>query len=214
MESIVIPEGITKIEDNVFGDCRSLKSVKLPTNITAIGSRAFDGCSSLKSITFGEGMERIPNGLCKSMRSMKIVTLPASLKRIDDDAFRDCNVERVNYMGDIASWCTIEFGNLFSNPLDGGHLYINNEEVTELVIPEGIKEIQYSAFYGCENLKKVKIPFTVTAIRSDAFFLCYNLSEVEFAADKNGKTNLKTIEPYAFACPSLKSIKLNVWSIL
>ena len=38
------------------------------------------------------------------------------------------------------------------------------KKISEIVIPEGITTIQYSAFYGCESLKTVKLPASLSYI--------------------------------------------------
>ena len=43
------------------------------------------------------------------------------------------------------------------------------EWIEELVLPEGIEIIQYRAFYGCSNLKKMNIPSTLHKILGWAF---------------------------------------------
>lgn len=48
-ESIVIPEGVTEIEDSTFKGCYNLKSVTIPESVTKIGSWVFEGCENLKS---------------------------------------------------------------------------------------------------------------------------------------------------------------------
>lgn len=45
--SIILPEGITRIEDSAFEDCNLLRSVFLPSTLLEVGDYAFDGCHSL-----------------------------------------------------------------------------------------------------------------------------------------------------------------------
>ncbi len=49
--SIVVPEGVTKIEDSAFRGCSSLLSVKLPSSLESISGNAFEYCRNLKEIT-------------------------------------------------------------------------------------------------------------------------------------------------------------------
>ncbi len=48
-------------------------------------------------------------------------------------------------------------------------------------IPEGITDIQSSAFYGCTNLKSVIFPNSLTTIAQSTFELCVGLTDVQFA---------------------------------
>jgi hypothetical protein len=50
--SVVIPEGVTEIQDNAFQSCSSLKTVTIPASITVIWHCAFDDCPNFKSVYF------------------------------------------------------------------------------------------------------------------------------------------------------------------
>jgi hypothetical protein len=47
-----IPNSVTIIEENAFGDCNRLTGVTIPRSVTSIGDSAFDGCASLAGVTF------------------------------------------------------------------------------------------------------------------------------------------------------------------
>lgn len=55
-----------------------------------------------------------------------------------------------------------------------------DKKVTNVVIPEGVKEIGYLAFFKCELLESVVIPESVTAIEPKAFDGCTNLWIIKF----------------------------------
>ncbi|MBO5540312.1 MAG: leucine-rich repeat domain-containing protein [Muribaculaceae bacterium] len=50
LTSIIIPEGVTRIDDSAFEDCNLLHTVFLPSTLTEVGDYAFDGCHSLFEI--------------------------------------------------------------------------------------------------------------------------------------------------------------------
>ena len=50
LTSITIPESVTSIGRNAFGNCTGLPSVTIPNSVTSIGYNAFEGCTSLTSI--------------------------------------------------------------------------------------------------------------------------------------------------------------------
>lgn len=121
----------------------------------------------------------------KNCSKITSVTIPTTLKVCRTDAFAGCTSLNAVHIKDLAAWCGIVFWkentNSFynSNPLSiAQHLYLNGEEVTDLVIPEGVTKIGNGAFYGWTNLKNVTIPFGVTDFGSDVFGEC-NLETVK-----------------------------------
>ena len=61
--------------------------------------------------------------------------------------------------------------------------------ITSVVIPEGVVEIQDNAFYGCSSLETVTIPSGVTLLRNCAFCDCPNLRAVYFEGDAPQQAN-------------------------
>jgi hypothetical protein len=142
----------------------------LGDSITAIGVEAFrvDECA-------GTGN---PN--------LQSITIPASVKKIGYYAFNSCNKLSEVHIADLAAWCNIEFDGADANPICydhafqkyAHHLYLRNEEIHDLVIPEGVTRIQEALFAGCADFTSVTIPNTVTEIGSKAFKACTGLKTV------------------------------------
>ena len=49
---IIIPEGVTEIDDETFKEFTNLEEIILPDSLQIVGDRAFKGCTSLKNIKF------------------------------------------------------------------------------------------------------------------------------------------------------------------
>jgi len=49
--NVIIPEGVTSIEESAFLGNRSLKSVTIPSSVTSIGYEAFIMCDNLRTVT-------------------------------------------------------------------------------------------------------------------------------------------------------------------
>ena len=65
--------------------------------------------------------------------------------------------------------------NKFSIP---DYAYINREDLTHVVLPEGMKSIGERAFACCKNLKTIVLPESLESIGASAFLECVNLEEV------------------------------------
>ncbi len=79
------------------------------------------------------------------------VSLPRTIMWIENSAFPgdggNSSLNAVHYRGTLAEWSRIDFKGLYANPLYRAHrLFINNELVTQLVIPEGVDSVKNYAF--------------------------------------------------------------------
>ena len=83
------------------------------------------------------------------------------------------------YTGDIVIPSSVVY-NGKNYPVKAIHesAFKENRNLTSVVIPEGITEIPYQGFYGCNNLVSVTIPKSVTTILGSAFFNCWKLVSI------------------------------------
>ena len=161
MNSVTLPESLTKISANTFSNCSSLLSITIPNGVTSIGNYAFSNCTILES-----------------------VSIPESVTSIGNFAFLDCPKLYKAYFASIASMCRIQYLTSQSNPLCNNdenidkYLYVEGKAVTDVDIPEGITEIGKYTFYRFSNIKSVTIPSSVTNIGTSAFYGCTGLTNV------------------------------------
>ena len=88
--SIILPSGMTKINNPGFAGCTNLTSVTLPETLETIGGKAFKGCSSLKSIIIPNSVTTISDSAFDSCTALTYVKLPDGIKTLDASTFRDC----------------------------------------------------------------------------------------------------------------------------
>lgn len=88
--SIILPSGMTKINNPGFTGCTKLTSVTLPETLETIGGKAFKGCSLLKSIIIPNSVTSISDSAFDSCTALTYVKLPDGIKTLDASTFRDC----------------------------------------------------------------------------------------------------------------------------
>ena len=179
--NISLQEGTLGIAGRAFKDCLYLTSVTIPNSVTNIGGSAFYGCSGLTS-----------------------VTIPNSVTSIGSYAFYGCSGLKSVNISDLAAWCSIIFTDSPSNPLSyAHHLYVNGEEVKNLVIPSTVTNVCSYSFDGCSGLTSVTIPNSVTSIGRGTFSNCSNLTNVTIP------NSVTSIGNYAFRdCSKLESVTI------
>lgn len=147
--------------------------------VTSIGYEAFYNCSGLTSVTIGNSVTSIRSHAFYSCTGLTSVTIGNSVTTIGGQAFYNCNGLTSVHITDIAAWCRIAFWEYVSNPLIyANHLYLNGEEIKDLVIPNSVTSIGCYAFSGCTGLTSVTIPNSVTSIGNNAFSDCSGLTSV------------------------------------
>ena len=89
LKTIVLNEGLTEIEYGAFQECNnpSPKQITLPASLEIIGGSAFSGCQ-IEKITFGDKLINL-SSLALSNNPLKAVYLPNSIKKIEYSAFVD-----------------------------------------------------------------------------------------------------------------------------
>lgn len=135
------------------------------------------------------------------------VSIPSTMRHIGRGAFYECRLNRVSY-ADVMSMLSITYEDGNSTPMcaasvtEGHHLYVGNEEVSEMTVPEGVTRLQPFAFGYCDSIARINLPSTLREIDDYAFICCRSLKEV------NLPEGLTSIGCQAFDGCALRSIRI------
>ena len=185
LTSVTIPICVTSIDGYVFNGCTSLTSVTIPEGVTSIGNHAFEGCTGLTSVTIPESVTSIGISAFSGCTGLTSVIIPNSVTSISSSAFKGCTGLTSVHISSLASWCGISFYDYSSNPLYyANHLFLNDEEIKELVIPDGVTSIGNYAFRGCTGITSMTIGKNVKSIGNDAFKYCTGLTSVAISSNE------------------------------
>lgn len=201
---VVIPESVKEIQNGAFSGNNNITSIKIPSSVKNIPADAFRDCENLKSITIENGIQSIGEHAFERA-GISSINMPASVKYIGNFAFSECkNLNEVTFKnGTSVGLDSFSLTPWLNNLKDDDNFCIYNgilfdyvpSDKSEIVIPDGIKEIAGGAFSdGLQNMNitKVTIPEGVTKIGEFAFSECRNMSDLYVPS------TVKTIEYGAF----------------
>ena len=184
--SVTIPDTVTSIGAYAFRDTL-LQEVRLPASLLELGEAAF-ACCPLTAVVLPEGVTEIGAYAFWKCDKLTAVHLPASLINIQHNAFYDCPKELRFTVAEASESFLLEDGVLLSKdkktliyyPADKTDTsytvpaevetiresaFRENDFLTEVLLPEGLKEIGGLLFSGCDNLKSITLPESVSEVQ-------------------------------------------------
>ncbi len=185
LQEVKIGDAVEEIPYRLFYECNSIACVSMGSSVTVIRSDAFRG-TSLTSVSLPESLVEIENGAFAGT-ALTEITIPRNVA-IVGTAFSSCDkLATLNFNAEnCTEWAmnnTIETLNIGSGvKVLPEKLVANCAKLRQVVVPEGVTEIGFRAFYNCTNLQKVSLPSTVTAIGNGAFYNATNIAEIEIMA--------------------------------
>ena len=194
---ISLPEGIERIGKSAFNN-NSLTNVIIPNSVKFIEESAFEGCG-ITNLIIGSGVNSIDK-YAFAGNPIKEIIIPDNVTNIGEGAFL------YNWLAEkIVLGKNVEY--------IGKDAFCKCAEVTELYIPNSVKDIGRYAFQAMNKLTKFEIDcdtiknwfnypelyFTdliigenVEEISSEAFYMCENIERLTISK------NVRKIDEYAF----------------
>ena len=160
---LTLPDTLRWVEAQNLTGCE--KAVQTENGISYIGNWVVRTDNSLTSIVLRDGTVGIANRAI-SNENLKSITIPASLKTICGSIVYDrfsVRSFRELHISNLAAWCAvrcIDYNDSRLPPFNTAYdLYLNGELLTDLVIPDGVTNIGFGAFSGCNSLTSITLPF-------------------------------------------------------
>ena len=174
---ITIGISVDTVGKYAFYECSKLTNLTIGNSVSSIGESAFYGCSGLTSVNIPNSVLSIGKNSFYNCNGLTSLYVGSSVNAIGSSAFFGCNGLAKVSINNLTSWCNIVFADYASNPLYfAHHLFLNDTEVKDLVIPNTVTTINDYAFENCLSLTSVNIAKTVTHIGNYAFNSCSNLA--------------------------------------
>jgi hypothetical protein len=233
---IIIPDTykdlpIKEISDNAFKGCSNITSVTISNNITMIGEHAFFNCTNLTNLVIPDSVVSIGYGTFSGCSSLESITLPfvgdkirastdeylypfgyifGSLKYTGGDATkqkcfegdRSKSVTNTYYIPSSLKNVTITGGNILT------YAFYDCNNITHIILQNGVESIGYNAFYSCDGLMDITIPNSVKSIASNAFLGCDSINAV-YINSLDSWCNIKFTDSDSNPLNSAKNLYLN-----
>ena len=153
---VTFGRNITKIGDNAFHSCTTLKNAAIPSSVISIGDYAFANCKGLEKIN-----------------------VPNSVTSIGKYAFEECTGRLEMNSREIieTDYNTFEYDDYIAENTYN-NFWIKNCHFAEIVLGSHITKIGERAFYNCDGIGRVLFgtPYSITSIGSYSFYGCSGIN--------------------------------------
>ena len=220
LESLVVPETVTRLQDYAFSQCTSLTRAQLPESIVSLGRGVFKNCILLEEVNIPTSLTTVAMEMFAGCTSLTEIEIPQTIRSLGDSAFSGCSglseivlPDNVTSLGSAAFRSCVNLGRINLSPrltTIGNNAFAECYELASIEFPQTLRQIGQSAFMNCISLTQITLPESITNLGYSAFTGCSSLTEINLPA------NLQSIPDSAFsACSSLQHIELpeNITSV-
>lgn len=159
---IIIPDGVTQIDDSDFQCCRNVEIIYVPESVVEVQEEAFVSCENLKRF---DSVYASKDGRCLIINNTLV-------------GFAGCGVEEYVLPDSIVTIAPSVF--CFENPII----------LKSITIPNGVQTIGHYAFCNCSSLISISIPESVKVIGNGAFNRCKSLNEIQLPSLAHVERNI------------------------
>jgi len=185
LESFNFPKSIKNIELNAFNGCDKMTTVTFhpEADIEKIGAGAFANCG-LNAISLPKKVKVIEREAFSSCKALTEINIEQYTTTIHPEAFKFCeNLTDINIHKENTKYSSLN-GYLLTHDKKTLVLFPPGKANSKFtLLPPSIEIIGEYSFFNCEKLTNVTIPNKVKEIGKRAFGLCKNLKTITFLCD-------------------------------
>ena len=150
-DTLVLPEGITTISHEMFGNCRFLKKVTFPSTLISIEEDAFEYCSALREINIPSSVTNIGGGKNPFRATEHVVSISVEEGNTLFYSEGNCIIERSTKT--IVAGCR---SSMIPNDIVAIGAYAFERGVAgPLTLPASVTSLGIGSFYYCPSMTKI-----------------------------------------------------------
>lgn len=156
LTAVRLPETLVTIEAGAFTGC-GFTSIVIPDSVTELSDNVFQTCDQLAEVSLGAGVTELNSGLFYSCDSLTTFTVPAQVTSIADDAFDGCDsLEAFEVEAGSQTYSSYD-GVLYN--ADQTELLVcpAMRRDTEVELPAAVETVSYGAFADCKFLQRITV---------------------------------------------------------
>ncbi len=202
VEDLYLADSIYEFGNNAIEGADKLKYIRMSQNMEYISCGMFSGCKSLISIDIPKSCIYIRNNAFEFCESLQEIKIPVNITVIEDNAFLGCcNITDINVDDNNKSF--IVENNILYDINKTRLIKASNSLSGNVVIRDGVKKIEGSAFDGNGSISEISMPDSLEIIGPYAFRNCHSLSVIRKWSD-----HLTEISPSSFEKTSLEEVEI------
>lgn len=144
LESIDLPQGLTKIEDQAF-ESSKIRRITLPDTVTSIGEFAFR-FSNIEHIDLPKGISEIPERMFSRTTNLRTLEIPSNVRSIEYSAIAFSDGLKHLILHDGLEEIKTEW-----------RLGVDSSELTDVFLPKTLKKVPYGVFSYSPHIKEFSV---------------------------------------------------------
>ena len=197
------------ITENMFSSCGSLNAIYIGKSVEEVKAGAFYSCTALSDIYYEGSEDEWSQITVNATNNSTFTSATVHYNSTPDDVIATTPEECFTFSGGTITGYSGSYTDIKIPAKIGGikvtaigAYAFSRNNITSVIIPEGVTSIGNYAFRNCSLLKSVKLPQTISSIGSYAFYWCGSLESI------NIPDAVTAINNYTFYyCYNLKNFK-------